>query len=392
MAVEIATRILALHSNRVLVSLSGPLTLEGLIGQLISAVRGVLARDTRDHDSRKMAQALDVVASSERPWQDRLGALRNEVLSNVPLLVMLDNFEDNLVPGRGIGHEIEDETLADLLASWVRSPGQSRLLVTSRYPFTLPGGAERALSFCQLGPLSRAETMKLVWSMPALDQLNEGQVARAWRLAGGHPRSLEYADALLTGGTARYSDITARLHASISRRLDKEDRDRWVAARTRFDAAIAEAVSLAADDVLLEELLARLAHISGASDLLLGVSVFREPVDMNAVLFQVGQPDPDAEDTSTTASAAARQAEEVLAAAGMPFDHRPDLTAMPEQARVLVARLIKEMHRRPAPLFKPLPGLTEQIAACQATSLLTVNDAGEEPQFFVHRWNCVRAI
>ena len=97
----------------------------------------------------------------------------------------------------------------------------ARLLVTCRYPFTLPGGAERALSFRQLGALSRAETMKLAWSLPALDRLDEGQLEQVWRLAGGHPRSLEYLDALLAGGTARYPDVTARLDAAITRRLER---------------------------------------------------------------------------------------------------------------------------------------------------------------------------
>ena len=55
-------------------------------------------------------------------------------------------------------------------------------------------------------------------------------------------------------------------------------------------------MALAADDVLLDDLLTRLTEVPGAADLLLGISVYREPVDHNAVLFQVGQPDPDAED------------------------------------------------------------------------------------------------
>ena len=42
------------------------------------------------------------------------------------------------------------------------------------------------------------------------------QLEQVWRLAGGHPRSLEYLDALLSGGTARYPDVTARLDAAIT--------------------------------------------------------------------------------------------------------------------------------------------------------------------------------
>ena len=48
-------------------------------------------------------------------------------------------------------------------------------------------------------------------------------------LAGGHPRSLEYLDALLSGGTARYPDVTRRLREAIDRRLSGADRSRWLA-------------------------------------------------------------------------------------------------------------------------------------------------------------------
>ena len=210
------------------------------------------------------------------------------------MLVLLDNFEDNLHPD-GAGYAVRDEVLAGLLAGWVTDPGRSRLLVTSRHPFTLPGRAEGALSFRQLGALSRAETMKLAWSLPALDQLDERQLEQVWRLAGGHPRSLEYLDALLSGCKARYPDVTARLNTAITGRLSGADRSRWLAARTGLDAALAETVALAADDVLLDDLLIRLAEVPGAAGLLLGVSVYREAVDRNAVLFQAGQPDPAAE-------------------------------------------------------------------------------------------------
>ena len=148
-----------------------------------------------------MIRALDVAARADLGWQDRLAILRGHVLDHVPVLLLLDNFEDNLRPDGTTEYAVRDEVLAGLLAAWVTDPGQSRLLVTCRYRFTLPGGAERALSFRQLGALSRAETMKLAWSLPALDRLDEGQLEQVWRLAGGHPRSLEYLDALLSGGT-----------------------------------------------------------------------------------------------------------------------------------------------------------------------------------------------
>jgi tetratricopeptide (TPR) repeat protein len=274
--------------------------------------------------------------------------------------------------------------LAALLAAWVADPAASRLLITSRFPFTLPGRWERSLSFRHLGALSRAETMKLAWSLPALDRLDEGQLDQVWRLVGGHPRSLEYLDALLSGGTARYPDVTTRLHEAVSRRLGPDGRDRWAASVTGLEAALAETVALAADDVLLDDLLGRLAQVPDAADLLLGVSVYREPVDRNAVLFQVGQPDETAEDIPDRAGAYQRITE-ILAAAGITPGNTLDLADVPEDVRALLAPHLTELNRRPVPPFQPPPGLLGQAAACQAASLLTVGDGGQ-PRFFVHRW------
>ena len=158
-----------------------------------------------------MIRALDVAARADLGWRDRLAILRGHVLDHVPVLLLLDNFEDNLRPGRQPGTRSVMRCWPGCWPPGWPTRAGTRLLITSRYPFTLPGGAERALSFRQLGALSRAETMKLAWSLPALDQLDEGQLEQVWRLAGGHPRSLEYLDALLSGGTARYPDVTARL-------------------------------------------------------------------------------------------------------------------------------------------------------------------------------------
>ncbi len=171
-----------------LVSVTAPLTLDGLLGQVISAVRRALLVRGEDGDA---VRALDAAARADLPWQDRWAVLREHVLGAVQVLAVLDNFEDNLKPSGESGYQVRDEVLAGLLAAWVTDPGTARLLVTSRYPFTLPGGAERELSFRRLGPLSRAETMKLAWSLPALDRLDEGQLERVRRLAppvAGVPR------------------------------------------------------------------------------------------------------------------------------------------------------------------------------------------------------------
>ena len=381
LAAEITTRLQARDPGWVLVSLTGPLTLESLLGEVTSVVRReLLVRGGQDSTA---IQALDVAGRADLPWADRLAILRNHVLDHVPVLLLLDNFEDNLHPD-GAGYAVRDEVLAGLLAGWVTDPGRSRLLITSRHPFTLPGMAEGALSFRQLGALSRAETMKLAWSLPALDQLDEDQLEQVWRLAGGHPRSLEYLDALLSDGRARYPDVTARLNTAITGRLSGTARGQWLAARTGLDAALAETVALAADDVLLDDLLIRLADVPGAAGLLLGVSVYREAVDRNALLYQAGQADPDAEQIPDR-QAAWQQITGALAAAGITVDESLDL-ATPAAVRSQLEPQLAELNRRPVPPYRAVPGLPEQIAACQAASLLTVSGDGEEPWFFVHRW------
>ena len=382
LAAELTTRVRDREPGRILVSLTGPLTLESLLGAVITGIRHVLL--VQDQDTT-LIRALDVAARADLGWQDRLGILRGQVLDQVPVLLLLDNFEDNLRPGGDVGYAVGDEVLAGLLAAWTADPGRTRLLVTCRYRFTLPGGAERALSFRHLGALSRTETMKLAWSLPALDRLDEAQLEQVWRLAGGHPRSLEYLDALLSGGQARYPDVTERLAAAISRRLSGADRSRWLAARTGLEAALAETVALAVDDVLLSDLLDRLTEAPGAAGLLLGVSVYREPVDRNALLFQAGQADPDAEDIPDRA-AASRQIADILAAAGFTEDESVDLAAVPGHVQAQLAPHIAELNRRPTPPFRPDLGLDKQIAACQAASLVTVGERGSESRFFVHRW------
>jgi len=384
LAAEITGRILDADPGRVLVSMTGPLTLEGLLGAVISALRRELIAGNQP-GSQDAIRALGAAARADLGWQDRFALLRDHVLGKVPLLLVLDNFEDNLRPG-GAGYTVRDEVIAGLLAEWAASPGASRLLVTSRYPFTLPAGARRFLSFRALGPLSRAETMKLAWSLTALDQLTESQLDQVWRLAGGHPRCLEYLDALLSGGAARYPDVTARLDDAIVRRLDGAERGQWLAARTGLEAALAETVSLAADDVLLDELLSRLGEVSGAVDLLHGVSVYREPADINAVLFQAGQPDDTAAATPDR-NAATQRIAEILAEAGITVDESLDLAKVPENVQAMLAPHLAELNQPPAPPFRSPPALDGQIAAGHAAGLLSVSqDDRDGPAYFVHRW------
>ncbi|MFD4602225.1 tetratricopeptide repeat protein [Streptomyces sp. NPDC058464] len=346
-------------------------------------------------------------------WQQRLNHLR-KAIGDTPVLVSLDNFEDNLTPSTAapspastgdLGTQrgdtaaasqdsgemrITDPDLADLLAAWALDPGDSKLLITSRFPFTLPNHAHHSLQFEHLGPLSHAETLKLAWSLSALDRLTEPQLTRVWHLVGGHPRALEYLDALLNNSTARYPDITRRLTQALRKRQHAhpavpapntngtEAADDLRTGSRTLDARLAETATLAADDILLPDLIARLSATAHA--LLRHTAVYREPVDTNALLFQTSPDD----DTAATTPASAQRILDILANAGIPLDQPVDLTTLPTDLQEQLAPHLAEARKLPTPPRAHPADLEQLLAQCAGTGLLHTNR--QTGRHFVHRW------
>ena len=192
-------------------------------------------------------------------------------------LLVLDNFDDNLSdPDDGhVGHAgrtartdrrtVRDPALAALLANW-----RGKLLITCREPFALPAPGGDRLGFRHLGPLTRSGAAELAVAMPALRRLTEPDRDRAWRLTAGHPRTMEYLDALLAG-CAGPDELAARL-AEVAALLAEPE----PALPTELPAAAAEAIARAVGDRLLDELYDRLS--AGTQAVLIRASVFRAPV------------------------------------------------------------------------------------------------------------------
>jgi AAA ATPase domain/CHAT domain len=211
------------------VSLSGRLAVEQIFDELARRLLAVGLQRGWD-ETHPLRRAIALLRDAHLRWQDRLGVLAEHLLRREPVLLLLDNFEDNLTPADAVdrpGHRVADPELAAFLAAWVGAPGMSRLLVTSRYPFGLPDQAHQHLESLHLGPLSWAETRKLIWRLQGLDALDPAQQHRAWTDVGGHPRSLEYLDALLRGGTARFDDIAQRMERALTNR-GIPDPKRWL--------------------------------------------------------------------------------------------------------------------------------------------------------------------
>ena len=75
-------------------------------------------------DTRSRSGRWTSPARADLGWQDRLAILRGHVLDRVPVLLLLDNFEDNLRPDGEAGYAVGDEVLAGLLAAWVGRSGR----------------------------------------------------------------------------------------------------------------------------------------------------------------------------------------------------------------------------------------------------------------------------
>ncbi|MEY9842381.1 TIR domain-containing protein, partial [Streptacidiphilus sp. EB103A] len=249
----------------------------------------------QDDPLHRLAIAL---SDARPPWRERWELVRQLLLGRAPVLLFVDNAED-LLAAAGDGFAVADGELADFLSAWVAAGPQARLLVTSRQPFILPGRAHRRLAVHHLGPLSQAEIRKLIWRLPGLDALTPAEQSRAYTDVGGHPRALEYLDALLRGGQARFPQVADRMEAALERRGIHRPQ-RWLAGvEGDLDRALAETVTLAVDDVLLDGLLDRVNQVSQARLLLDGLAVYRAPVDCTGAAWQLSAltrpPDPDPE-------------------------------------------------------------------------------------------------
>jgi len=366
------------------VSLTGPMTVEAVLEEMGQRLLSLCISESLDekHPFREVSRWLK---QPDLEWEQRIALLSENVLSQLKLALLLDNFEDNLAKDRTVLNEGPQRDLAALLSRWINNPGQSRLVFTSRYPIKLPDEVERRLLHWHLGPLSFSETRKLAWRLSGLDALDHDELKQAYVNVGGHPRALEYLDALLRGGKARFADVEQRLKKAILKNKGIEDPDQWCNdIKGDFDQALAETITLAADDVLLDELLERLKEIPLASGLLYGASVHRLPVDQSGLAWQIGEeielPD-DPERTSRIQQINEKIAETIESGREPSIEN---LAISPEQLQQY-QKDISEVQR--PPLSVPEAFKTAMDALLENSLLSMVQYAEDDPlHFIVHRW------
>ncbi|MFI0445117.1 tetratricopeptide repeat protein [Actinomadura sp. 6N118] len=347
--------------------------------RLLDEVAATLLHHFDDETVRKVALT---VRDPKNSWEQRLRTL-SRLLAHVPMTLLLDNFEDNLRL-EGTEPTVGDQELAELLTALVRTPGQHRLLITTRYAFGLPHRAHRRLTSVHLGPLSLAETRKLMWRLPALDALLAIDQERAWMDVGGHPRALEYLDAVLREGEAQFADVRERLEDLLESRSITASEAWFRTAGPTLDAALAESITLAADDTLLRELVGLLTETE--LDLLAGASVYRRPVDRIGLAWAVASPARTTQDTglddrierlnTLIAKARQRDPDADLEDLGLPEDELA-------QAKSDVCEFFTP------PVTEPL-GIEQAQATLTRLGLLSQvsfpSGAASAEAFMVHRW------
>jgi tetratricopeptide (TPR) repeat protein len=220
--------------------------------------------------------------------------------------------------------------------------------------------------------------------LPGLNALPPADQRRAYADVGGHPRALEYLDALLRGGRTPFPNVAERLEAALEHRGIAHPETWMQGVAGDLDRALAETVTLAADDVLLEQLLDRLAPAPLARALLLGAAVYRVPVDEVGLWWQVSEerepePDPARQQRLAALQEALTQARERGEQATM-----ETLGLAPEVMRQAEADL--EALRRP-PVQAP-DGFASVLALLQNLTLLSpIQLTDDNPlSHTVHRW------
>ena len=192
--------------------------------------------------------------------------LVQQLLQQESLLLVLDDFEQNLSTG---GEAFLDPDTASALEPLLASAERGALLLTCRHP--LPQAMQWLLEV-PVGPLSGAETRKLVQRLPGLRQRPEAELEQALRAIGGHPRLLEFLDGLLRQGEGRLPAVTKRLRQALAAAGLAAP-----AVSASLDEGMQQALALGARDVLLEELLA-IARQRGDDAVLLQLAVSNLPL------------------------------------------------------------------------------------------------------------------
>jgi len=235
----------------------------GLITAVAEAVSGPLPPGSDPGLAGALAQARQLLAHPELDDAPKLNIIA-QLLTRFRLLVVLDDFEQNLTPG---GQDFADPVISDALDTLADAAQAGKLLITCRYP--LPG-TDRFLAPIAIPPLSAAELRRMFLRMPALAELSPADHQLLTRTIGGHPRLIEFTDALLRGGRSDLRHVQIKLrNLAANQGIDLRQQQ-------PLDAVADQAMVLGSADILLTELLTLLT--TRQAEILAQIAVCRAPM------------------------------------------------------------------------------------------------------------------
>ena len=245
---------------------------------LFQDLAGQLA-DSEDHQDRSTAAQLvspDVESTAKLELVER-------VLSRSRTLILLDDFEQNLTES---GADWNGTTLGSVISALGeicgRHKGGGGLLVTCRYP--LPDH-NCGLARVDVGLLSASELGRMFRRLPKLRDLPPADRRLLQNTVGGHPRMIEFIDALMRGGQANLVGVSKMLRRlADDLNIDVED-------EAPLSEAVETAMTLGAANLLLDNLVDSLSGVE--RKVLAQVSVSRAPMTVDDLAFAVGDGEVD---------------------------------------------------------------------------------------------------
>ncbi|MEM8814349.1 MAG: tetratricopeptide repeat protein [Pseudomonadota bacterium] len=232
------------------------------------------------------------------------------LLASYRVLLVLDNFEDNLTLG---GNRFLDDATGMLLAGLLEAANEGKILITCRYPIP---DSDAWVADEHLGPLSAAETRKLFYRLHALTGAVPETLGLILRHIGGHPRMLEYVDAILRRGEARLPMVTRRLREN-AKRLGLDPKQLG----GDLEQSMRDALRVGAEDVLLDELIELVGAQPEDLEALHQCAAFALPVDVHGLAFALAGAEEPTADQVKAADASARRLIATSLLTPLPEDH-----------------------------------------------------------------------
>jgi tetratricopeptide (TPR) repeat protein len=246
-----------------------------LIDATAAAVSDAIPRTADQALAGALQRRLELLADSDIDDGPKLGIVAN-LLQGLRMLVVFDDFEQNLTPG---GAEFLDPAIEGAMTQLADAADTGALLLTCRYP--LPG-ADRLLVPVPIPPLSGTELRRMFLRLPALRDLDSDDRRLLTRTIGGHPRLIEFTDALLRSrASLRYVETKLR---DLARETGLD-----LAREVSLESAVNQAMLLGSADILLTELLGLLT--ARQADALIQVAVCYGAMSLDDLAFALGSVD-----------------------------------------------------------------------------------------------------